>query len=140
MISKGIVMKSTRIDLDAVSVLLQERCPFITFALLGGPDKDGCMAAGEKLELSVFLDGGIGTWTAIEKILPVMTVIVPGVFCEVTLLNNVDPATRYRAMQEICLFIQKGQEPVFNEFGKRSSLDYRIMRAHQRRTGMPGAD
>ena len=133
-------MKSKRIDLKIMSDILQEKCPFISFALLGGPDKNGCLCAGEKLGLSVFVEPGTGTWTAIERILPVMTLAAPGVFCEVTLLNNVDPLTRYRAMQDICLFVQEGQEQAFGEFGQRSSLDYRIMRAQQRRNGVQGEE
>ncbi len=129
-------MKSTLIDLKNVAKILQEKCPFIKFALLNGPDENGCLNASAKLDLSVFVGSGIGTWVAIEKILPVITVAVPEVCCEVTLLNLADPATRYRAMQDICLFIQKGQEDVFHEFDLRSRLDYRIMRAQKRRRGL----
>ena len=129
-------MKSIWIDLKNVAKILQEKCPFIKFALISGPDENGCLNVSAKLDLSVFVGSGIGTWVAIEKILPVITVAVPEVCCEVTLLNLADPATRYRAMQDICLFIQTGQEHVFHEFDLRSKLDYRIMRAQKRRRGL----
>ena len=136
----GIMMRSKRIDLQVVSETLQEKCPFITFALLGGTDKHGFLCDGEKIELSVFVIPGTVTWDAIENILRAMTPAVPGIFCEVTLLNHVDPGTRHHAMQDTCLFIQKGMEKVFYDFSQRSSLDYRIMRAQQRRNGLNGQD
>ena len=129
-------MKSTWIELKKVAEILQEKCPFIKFALLSGLDKYGGLDAHEKLELSVFVDSDIGTWAAIEKILPVLTIAIPDVICEVTLLNHVDPGTRNRAMQDICLFIRNGQEQVFRDFGQRSSLDYRILCAQNRRKGL----
>ena len=133
MFFSGMVMKSTWIELKKVAEVLQEKCPFITFALLNGIDKDGSLNAHTKLELSVFVDSGIGTLAAIEMILPAMTSVAPGAMCEVTLLNHVDPTTRHFAMQDICLFIRNGQEQFFRDFGQRSSLDYRILCAQNRR-------
>ena len=133
-------MKTTWIDVGTIAEKLQESCPFITFALIRGLDPNGFLILPEKIELSVFVNAGIGTWPAIEKILPVISVVAPDIYCEVVLLNRADPATRTSAIHDQCLFIQKGQEHVFHEFGQRSSLDYRILRAHQRRRGLVGGE
>ena len=123
-----------------VADMLQAKCPFICFAFLTGPDEAGCLTTPETLELSVFVGIGTGTWTAIEKILAVTNSAVPEVYCEVTLLNHVGPATRYKAMHGKCLFIKQGEEHFFNEFGMSSNLEYRILRAQKRRRGLTNGE
>jgi hypothetical protein len=128
-------MKSKKVDLKKISDTLQEKCPFIVFAMLTGLDEEGRLKWLENLELSVYLGSDIGNWYALEQILPVITETLPQAFCDVTLLNRVDAATRFRAAHGLCLFIRKGQEQQFYKFRHHASLDYRVMRAQQRRCG-----
>jgi hypothetical protein len=129
-------MKSKKVDLKSIADTLRERCPFIQFATLTGLDAEGRLKWLENLELSVFIGAEAGNWSALEQILPVISDAVPGAFCEVTLLNHVDAATRFRAVQGLCLFIREGGEQCYQQFARHASLDYRIMRAHQRRMGI----
>ena len=101
-----------------------------------GLDDEGRLKWLENLELSVFIDADAGTWHSLEKILPVMAITAPGTFCDVTLLNRVDAVTRFRAAHGLCLFIRQGQEQQYRLFVQHASLDYRIMRAQQRRRGI----
>jgi hypothetical protein len=128
-------MKTKRVDLKKIADTLQERCPFIVFAMLTGLDDEGRLKWLEHPELSVYIGSDTGNWYALEQILPVITETVPQAFCDVTLLNRVDVATRYRAAHGLCLFIRKGQEQKFYQFKHHASLDYRILRAQQRRSG-----
>jgi len=128
-------MKSKKVDLKRISDALTERCPFIMFAMLTGIDQEGRQKWFGNLELSVFVGSDIGTWYALEKILPVITSTVPEFFWNVTLLNRADAFTRYRAVQGLCLFIREGREQQFQQFTKHAHLDYRILRAHLRKRG-----
>jgi len=129
-------MESIKIDLNKVSAALREQCPFVVFATISGLDKNGWVNRKENLELSVFINSGTSTWDALEKLLPVVSVAVPETHCDVTLLNRVDAATRFRAAHGFCLFTQDGKEQDFQKFARHASLDYRIMRVWQRRMGL----
>ena len=129
-------MQPKRIDMKRVSELLQQRCPFILFAFFAGMDEDGKMKYPENLDLSVYTGSDTQSWSAIEKILPVMTLVSPEVFCEVTILNLAGTGTRFYALTGHCLFIKKGQEYFYREFDRKTNLDYRILRAHERRRGI----
>ena len=129
-------MKSKKVDVRKIAETLQERCPFIVFAMFTGLDDEGRLKWLENLELSVFLDSGIGNWCSLEKILPVMAAVTPGTFCDVTLLNRVDAVTRFRAAHGLCLFIRHGYEQQYRQFVQHASLDFRVMRAQQRRRGI----
>ena len=128
-------MKSKKVDVRKIADTLRERCPFIMFAMLTGLDDDGHVKWLTNIELSVFIGSDTGNWYALEQILPVMEASIPEAFCDVTLLNRVDPVTRYRAMQGCCLFVQEGREHHYRQFRQHASLDYRVMRAQQRRLG-----
>jgi hypothetical protein len=129
-------MKSKIIDQRTIAESLQQRCPFITFAFIRGLDPEGRRNSMENLELSVHLEGQTGFFYALEKIIPVMEELVPKTCCEITLLNNVDAQTRYKASNAPCLFIRKGNEEIYHKFVDRASLDYRILRAQFRRKGI----
>lgn len=128
-------MKQKLVDLKRVADSLQEQCPFITFAIISGIDEEGRFNSLENVELSVLLDANTGFFYALEKILPVMTVLVPEAFCEVTLLNRVDIKTRFQASNSRCLFIRNGKEHTYRKFVQRACLDYRILRAQYRLNG-----
>ena len=129
-------MKSKKVDLMKIADTLRERCPFIMFAMLSGLDEEGRLRWLQNLELAVFIGAETGTWYALEQILPIISMSVPEAFCEVTLLNRVDAATRYRAIHGLCIFIRDGKEQEYHRFAQNAHLDYRIMRAHQRRRGI----
>jgi hypothetical protein len=129
-------MKSKKVDLKKIADALRAQCPFIMFAMLTGLDDKGRLKWLENLELSVFIGTDTGTWYALERILPVITAAVPEAFCEVTLLNRVDAATRFRVIHSVCLYIQEGKEQQYNQFVRHATLDYRILRAQQRRRGI----
>lgn len=129
-------MTSKKVDLKKIADTLQERCPFIIFAMLTGLDEEGRLKWLENPELSVFIGSDTGNWYALEQILPVVSETVPEAFCDVTLLNRVDAVTRFRATNGLCLFVQKGKEQQYYQFVQHASLDYRIMRAQQRRSGI----
>ena len=129
-------MQSKKVDLKKIADTLREQCPFIMFAMLTGLDEDGRLKWMQNPELSVFIGSDTGTWYALEQILPVVSATVPEAFCDVTLLNRVDATTRFRAIQGLCLFVQNGKEQNYRRFVEHASLDYRIMRAQQRRRGI----
>ena len=129
-------MKSQKIDLRKIAETLREQCPFILFAMLNGLDEEGRLKWLGNLELSVLVGSDTGTWSALEQIIPAISAAVPDVFCDVTLLNRVDAITRFRAVHGLCLFIREGGEQHYHKFVLHANLDYRIMRAHQRRNGI----
>ncbi|MEI7898180.1 MAG: hypothetical protein WCJ26_14160 [bacterium] len=129
-------MKSKNVDLKKIADSLRERCPFILFAMFTGLDENGELNRKENPELSVFIGPDTGNWHALEQILPVMSKMIPGEMCDVTLLNRVDAVTRFRAANGQCLFVQEGKEQQYTKFVKHASLDYRIMRAQYRRRGI----
>ncbi|MCX6306272.1 MAG: hypothetical protein NT040_15010 [Bacteroidetes bacterium] len=129
-------MKSKKIDLRKVADALTEQCPFIMFAMISGLEKEGRVKWLGNLELSVFICSDTGTWHALEQVLPVITAVAPEAFWQVILLNRVDPLTRLRALQGLPLFIREGNEQHYQQFVHHTHLDYRILRAHQRKTGI----
>jgi hypothetical protein len=129
-------MHSKKVDVQKIADSLRERCPFIMFAMLTGLDDEGQVKWLENIELSVFIGYETGSWYALEQILPIMESSVPEAFCDVTLLNRVDAVTRFRATKGCCLFIQEGKEQQYEKFVRHASLDYKILRAHQRRKGI----
>jgi hypothetical protein len=133
-------MKPKLVDLKGVADSLREQCPFIMFATINGIDEEGRLSLLANVELSVLLDRSTGFFYALEKILPVMTVLVPEAFCEVTLLNRVDVKTRFEASNSRCLFIRNGKEQTYREFVQQARLDYRILRARYRLNGILNND
>ncbi len=133
-------MQSTNIDLNKISEVLRDQCPFIVFATICGLDETGRQNWHEKPELSVFIREDKGTWSALEQILRSLTGIIPDSSCDLTLLNKVDPATRFRAANGFCLFVQDGKYQHYRQFVQHASLDYRIMRARQRVMGIVDND
>lgn len=129
-------MKRKKIDLQKIQNTLLSSCPFISFAFIDGPDCSGFIMPPGNIDLAVYLDGTIGTYLALERILPVMTHSVPEVFCEVTILNRVDPITRYNVIQKSPLFIRETRENQFTQFVRKANLDYRVLRAQYRRRGL----
>ncbi len=128
-------MKPKLVDLKRVAHLLQEQCPFIIFAIISGIDEEGRLNLIDNVELFVLLETSIGIFFALEKILPVMTVLVPEALCDVTLLNKVDVITRFHASNSRCLFIGNGKEQSYRQFVQRARLDYRIFKAQYRLNG-----
>ena len=133
-------MKPKKVDLQRIAESLQMHCPFITFAMISGLDDEGWLKPLENVELSVLIDTDTGFFYALEKILPVMTCLVPDAFCEVTLLNRVDVKTRFMASNSRCLFIRTGQEISYENFVQKACLDYRIMSAQCRIKGIKYLD
>ncbi len=129
-------MKPKLVDLKKVALLLQAQCPFITFAVISGIDEEGRVTLLENVELSVLIETNTGFFYALEKILPVMSELIPEAFCEVTLLNRADVITRYNASNSRCLFIRNGNEQTYRKFVQQTRLDYRILKAHCRRKGI----
>ncbi|NCA76709.1 MAG: hypothetical protein EOM90_10260 [Alphaproteobacteria bacterium] len=129
-------MKRKKVDLLKIQNVLLSSCPFISFAFIQGPDSSGFIMPPGNIDLAVYLDGTIGTYQALERILPVMTHSVPQVFCELTILNRVDPITRYNVLQKSPLFIREKMENQFSQFVRKTNLDYRILRAQYRRRGL----
>ena len=129
-------MKSLKFNLTTITERLRDRCPFILFALITGLDEEGWLHPAENLELSVYIGSGTGTWHALEKILPVVSAMIPETFCDVTLLNHVDATTRFRAIHGVCLFIREDKEQNYSHFVQHATLDYQIMRARGRRLGI----
>ncbi|MDP1623908.1 MAG: hypothetical protein Q8M08_16410 [Bacteroidales bacterium] len=129
-------MKSKKVDVKLISDNLRERCPFILFALLTGLGDDGQAKLNEHLELSVFIGSGTATWHALEQILPVISTVVPEPCCDVTMLNRVDVLTRFRAVNGVCLFIREGREQYYRRFVQHVTLDYRVIRAQNRKLGI----
>jgi hypothetical protein len=122
-------MNSKLVDLKRVADSLREECPFIQFAIVSGIDEEGRPDLLNNVELSVLLDNNTGFCYALEKILPVITDVVPTNLCEVVLLNKVDLKTRFKASNARCLFIQKGMEQTYRAFVQQARLDFRIMKA-----------
>jgi hypothetical protein len=114
---------------------LAEKCPFIDFAFIGGMDSDGSPVPGGAVEIFVFTAPETRTLDALELTLPLLDHLLPGIPVDLIVMNNVDPGTRHRAMQETCLFVRPGRETIFDEFRNRSDLDYRLLRAQMRRKG-----
>ena len=129
-------MKSKKIDLKKVAEELQRECPFIAFAYVGGIGENEQLIPLENLDLAVFVEKNTGISSALQKILPAMTNLVPDAFCEVILLNRADPVTRFRASKNRVLFVRDGQDQARQQFNQRASLDYRILRAQNRRRGL----
>lgn len=129
-------MKPGKFDLGNVADALQERCPFILFAMINGLDDHGQPGWLKNPEVSVFIDPATSCWQALEKILPVMAVASPGVFFEVTMLNRVDVETRFRATQGVCLFVRQDMLGNYTNFIRQAGLDHRIMRARGRKSGI----
>ena len=65
-----------------------------------------------------------------------MKLLLQRVSCEVVVLNQADPASRFHALSDLTLFILRGREDVFREFAGNSRLDYSVKCAHSRRNGM----
>ncbi len=128
-------MKTPKIDFKKISGMLRERCPFIHFAMLSGFDEEGQPVCQENRVLYAFIAVDTGSWKALEQILQVVAATLPDGFCEVTLLNRVDAAIRFRAIHGICLFVQEDKMQHYRQFVQRANLDYRIMRALGRRMG-----
>ena len=133
-------MRLKILDLKRIAEILKEQCPFIIFAFLKGMDKERMLQSTENLELCVYVDTDTGTCYALEKILAVMTMAAPEVFCEVILLNFADRYTRFQALQDHCLFVRVEHENHYLKFLYHTTLDYRIMRAQERRRGISRND
>ncbi|MCX6267590.1 MAG: hypothetical protein NTW16_09570, partial [Bacteroidetes bacterium] len=129
-------MKSQKFELTKIADALREHCPFIVFATLPGIDEDGQVTCLEIMEVCVFIGSDTGIWDALEQILPAIAKVVKTDLCHVTFLNRVDVETRYRAVNGVCLFIREGKEHNYRQFARHAILDYRIMRAQQRRRGL----
>ncbi len=131
-----VAMKRKKVDIQKIQSALLTSCPFISFAFISGPDESGFIMPPGNLDLAVYLDGSIGMCLALENILPVMNRIVPQVFCELTILNRVDPITRHEVLQKSPLFVRETGEHQYSQFVKNAELDYRILRAQYRRRGV----
>jgi hypothetical protein len=128
------------VDLKRVADALREECPFIQFAIVSGIDEEGRPDLLNNVELSVLLDQNTGFCYALEKILPVITDLIPTNLCEVVLLNRVDLKTRFKASNSRCLFIQQGMEQTYRAFIQQARLDFRIMKAKGRLNGVIYSD
>jgi hypothetical protein len=84
----------------------------------------------------VFICGGFSPWLALKQILTAISKVNPALLYDVTLLNRVDNETRIRAVNGRCLFIREGHENHFHQFVRYARLDYRIMKALQRKEGL----
>jgi len=125
-------MKVSLVDVKRVADSLQAQCPFITFAMIDGIDEQGQHILPGNLELFVMLENNTGLFLALEKILQAMAMMVPGVLCDVTILNRVDVTTCFKASNARCLFVRYEKEQMFRQFVQRACLDYRILNARRR--------
>ncbi|MCK9220073.1 MAG: hypothetical protein PHF97_11430 [Bacteroidales bacterium] len=129
-------MKSKTIDFKKLASDLEDLCPFIYFAVLTGMEPEDQIGGMIFPELMVFVEPEMGSCDALEHIFPVLVEIVSDVFCDVTLLNRVDPVSRFKATNGNLLFIREGREATYRRFVERAKLDYKIYRALLRKQGL----
>lgn len=129
-------MKSAGIELKKFADTVREQCPFVAFAIISELNEEGQVHSIENPELSVFICSGYPPWLALRQILTVLSTFNPELLCDITLLNRVDSESRIRAVNGKCLFIRKGCENHYHQFARNARLDYRIMKALQRRMGL----
>ncbi|MFZ4521229.1 MAG: hypothetical protein ACOYNC_05960 [Bacteroidales bacterium] len=129
-------MNAKMVKLAHVANLLCKDCPFVLFAWFSILENNDRKNGQSNLNLSVYISADAGFLVSIERIFRVFKASFPDSACDVTLLNHADAATRYKAVHGACMFSRAGCASEYRQFVRQAHLDYRILRAHQRRRGL----
>lgn len=119
-------MKRKKVDTGRLAFEIQEKCPFVLFAVLTGFDSENQLPVEKNLEISIYLDPGTLFIVGLEKVLPVVVKAVPDFFCEIIIINQIDIDSRFKAACGHPFFIRAGNEALYKRFVSRAVFDYRV--------------
>ena len=96
-------------DVAALGSDLKEACPAVGFALLMGSARDGTVPAGGDLDIALHL-GGRPTQGVLLAVVEVAERQVPGVHCDVGVLDGDEPVYRFEALKGTLLFARDREQ------------------------------
>lgn len=94
-----------RFDPDRLGDLLSARLPEAVFCLLMGSAADGNVAPGSDIDLGFFLDAK-PTLDFYRRAMDAVAEMLPGVRCDVGILNHAEPVYRFEAIKGRLLFVR----------------------------------
>lgn len=94
---------TTLFDVRRLGDVLQERCPDVVFALLHGSASAGVVRQGGDVDVAVYCSRPASAQLLLD-IMAATAQVVPGVECDVGVLNDADPVFRFEALRGQLLF------------------------------------
>ncbi len=95
--------EAVRFDPAALGARLEENLPEAVFCLLMGSASEGLVAPGSDLDLAFYLSGSRSLEFYL-KVQEAAEAVVPGVRCDVGVLNGCEPVYRFEALKGRLIF------------------------------------
>ena len=108
-------------DPDELGRALQAQCPGISFAFLMGSGADGVVPTESDVDLALYLNEKPDV-AFYGKVTDAVKTVVPGVRCDIGVLNQAEPVYCFEALKGRRLFARDPEQ--YQEFFSRTSRDY----------------
>jgi predicted nucleotidyltransferase len=96
-------------DVERLGEVLRERCPEVTFALLHGSARSGTVAPGSDVDVAVHCSRPASAQVLLG-VMAAVAQVVPGVECDVGVLNEADPVFRFEVLRGRLLFTRDREQ------------------------------
>ncbi|MCK4960391.1 MAG: nucleotidyltransferase domain-containing protein [Planctomycetes bacterium] len=88
---------------DKLAGLMKEKCVGVCFALLHGSAAEGVVRPGSDIDIALFVEGK-ASLEIYGEVADIVESLVPGVRCDVGILNSAEPVYRFEALKGKLLF------------------------------------
>jgi len=95
-----------KLETRLLSSELKRQFPEICYAFLFGSSQDGTIREGGDIDLAVWLEDPTKRTELIPRIIGVVEAVVPGISCDLTLLNDAGEQLAFEALTGKELFIR----------------------------------
>ena len=95
-----------KLETTRLSDELKRQFPEIRFAFLFGSSQDGMVREGGDIDLAVWLEDPARKIELVPRIIGMVEVLVPGISCDLTLLNDAGEHLAFEALTGRELFIR----------------------------------
>lgn len=96
-------------DVRQLGDALRERCPDVAFALLHGSARSGVVSPGSDIDVAVYCPRRVSAHVLLD-VMEAVGQVVPGVECDVGVLNGADPVFRFEALRGQLLFARDREQ------------------------------
>lgn len=96
-------------SVDKLAGLLKEKCAGVCFALLHGSAAEGVVRQGGDIDIALFIEGE-ASLEVYGEVAEIVESLVPGVRCDVGILNNAEPVYRFEALKGKLLFTRDDEK------------------------------